>query len=164
MLTLLYTDAVSSPLKKNLFVRVLRSAESQLSAHAEENPGDARPRILETEVELALVDDATIQELNRATRGFDKPTDVLSFSNREIQDPELRGAVAQGLGQIVISLPAAERNAEIMKQPLEEELKFLFLHGLLHMLGYDHQTPDEEFEMMSLAYGILGRPPYQKTT
>ena len=65
------------------------------------------------------------------------------------------------LGQIVISVPAAQRNADEMNQSLEEELRFLFIHGLLHILGYDHQTTPDETEMMTLAYEILGRPPYQ---
>lgn len=118
------------------------------------------PPISETEVELTLVNDATMRRLNHRMRGIDKPTDVLSFANREIDDPAIRKAVQYSLGEIIISMPAARRNADEIGQSLQEELRFLFLHGLLHILGYDHQTPEEEVEMMSLAYKILGRRPY----
>jgi probable rRNA maturation factor len=119
------------------------------------------PPIPEKEVELALVDDPTIRRLNHQMRGLDKPTDVLSFANREIDDPATRKAASHSLGEIVISVPAAQRNADEIGQSLEEELRFLFLHGLLHILGYDHQTPKEEAKMMGIAYEILGCPPFK---
>lgn len=114
-------------------------------------------KIPETEVELVLLDDPAMQAINKQTRGLDKPTDVLSFANREVVPATRRGS----LGQIFISLPAAQRNADEMNQSLKKELHFLFIHGLLHILGYDHQTPADETKMMSIAYQILGRPPYQ---
>jgi probable rRNA maturation factor len=61
------------------------------------------------------------------------------------------------VGQVFISIPTARRNAKTMKQSLEEELQFLFVHGLLHLLGFDHQTPEQEKEMLKYAYKILGR-------
>lgn len=112
--------------------------------------------IPEKEVELVLMEDAAIQAINKATRGLDKPTDVLSFASRE----EEGATDPTSLGQIFISIPAAERNAAEIGQSLRDELRFLFVHGLLHILGYDHQTPTQEQEMMALAYQILGRPPY----
>lgn len=119
------------------------------------------PPIPETEVELTLVNDATLRRLNHQTRGLNKPTDVLSFANREIDDPVTRKATDHSLGEIVISVPAAQRNANEIGQSLEEELRFLFLHGLLHILGYDHQIPQQEAKMMGIAYKILGRPPFK---
>lgn len=131
-------------------------------------------KVPETELELVLLNDSAIRSINKQTRGLDKPTDVLSFSNREIPLQLLvptrrRGqfrlpksmATQSSLGQIFISLPAAQRNADEMQQSLEEEVRFLFIHGLLHILGYDHQTPAEETTMMTLAYQILGRAPYK---
>ncbi len=98
-------------------------------------------------VELWLTDDAEIQKLNKEYRDKDKPTDVLSFPVR------MNGA----LGQLVISLETAERQAAELHQSTEEELRFLFTHGLLHLLGYDHETPHEEAAMLEKAYAILGR-------
>jgi probable rRNA maturation factor len=99
------------------------------------------------DVELLITDNATIQELNRQYRDKDKPTDVLSFG---FEDPV-------HLGQIVISIERAAEQAKEIGNTLEDELKFLFCHGVLHNLGYDHMTPKEEKEMMGLAYRILGR-------
>lgn len=99
------------------------------------------------DVELLIADNATIQELNKQYRQKDAPTDVLSFG---FEDPV-------HLGQIVISLERAAEQAKEIGNSLEDELKFLFCHGVLHNLGYDHMTPSEEKEMMGLAYQILGR-------
>lgn len=141
MLTLRYQNDSPTPLKASTFRPLLHRL----------------PPVPEKEVELWLVDDLTMRRLNRETRGLDKPTDVLSFANREIADPAVRAASAHSLGQIVISMPAAQRNADEIGQSLKEELHFLFVHGVLHILGYDHQTSEEELEMMSLAYRILRR-------
>ncbi len=103
-------------------------------------------------VELWITDDSSIQNLNRDYRGKDKPTDVLSFSFLE-SDPTNKSS----LGQIIISLETAEHQAAELGQSLEEELRFLFTHGLLHLLGYDHETPAEEKVMLEKAYKVLGR-------
>ena len=147
MLQLQFANQTNTPFAPDLFFPLLRKVEQRVL------------NITETEVELSLVDDPTIQAINLQTRGLDKPTDVLSFANREIEDPLLRDP--DSLGQIVISVPTAQRNADEMGQSLEEELMFLFVAGLLHILGYDHQTGWDETEMMPLAYKILGRPAYQ---
>ena len=87
---------------------------------------------------LALVGDARIQKLNRDFRGHDKPTDVLSFAAaRDEDDPDY-------LGDIVISVDSASRQANRRGSPLKRELKVLSLHGFLHLLGYDHETDDGE--------------------
>lgn len=148
MLNLIFVDEVESSFKADEFLPLIRGVEKRVE------------RIPETEVEFLLTGDAPMQQINKQSRGLDQPTDVLSFANREIEDDGLKDP--HSLGQIVISLPAAQRNADQMQQSLEEEVRFLFVHGLLHILGYDHQTPEEEFEMMSLAYEVLGRPPYQR--
>ena len=82
------------------------------------------------EISVVLCDDPFIRELNSAYRGQDKPTDVLSFAQ---DDPVL-------LGDIVISLPAAARQAEAAGWPLENEVALLGIHGLLHLLGHDDET------------------------
>ncbi len=96
------------------------------------------------EVSCVLCDDAFIQELNRSYRGRDKPTDVLSFSMNE-------GDVLQGdsriLGDIVISVETALRQGEELGHTLLEEMTSLLIHGLLHLLGHDHQTRGDEKAM-----------------
>jgi len=93
---------------------------------------------------LALVDDASIADLNQDWRQHPGPTDVLAFAAQE-QAPALPQLLAAGepleLGDIVISLQTAARQAQQSGQPLAEELHFLASHGLLHLLGWDH--PDE---------------------
>jgi rRNA maturation RNase YbeY len=93
---------------------------------------------------VALVDDATMQQLNREWRGKDRPTDVLAFAQREGEaphDPSL-------LGDVVISIPTAERQAERRGWPLERELTELLVHGILHLLGYDHEGSSTEARRM----------------
>jgi probable rRNA maturation factor len=83
------------------------------------------------EVALVLAGDRTLHRLNRDYRGKDKPTDVLSFPGE-----------AAGLGDIVISVPTAERNARRLGRTLPQEIDVLALHGFLHVLGYDHEKDD----------------------
>jgi probable rRNA maturation factor len=85
------------------------------------------------EVALVLTRDPAVRELNARYRGQDKPTDVLSFPGP--------GGPA-GLGDIVVSVDTAERNARRLGRTLERELDVLALHGFLHVLGYDHETDD----------------------
>lgn len=105
------------------------------------------PHATHEDVELLLTNNPEIQELNKQYRDKDKPTDVLSFS---LDDPE-------HLGQIIISLERATEQAKEIGNTLEEELKFLFCHGVLHLLGYDHENPTDEAEMIEKAYAVLGR-------
>ncbi|HEY4119749.1 MAG TPA: rRNA maturation RNase YbeY [Byssovorax sp.] len=94
------------------------------------------------ELSVALVDDATIRELNKKHRKKDKPTDVLSFPLLELAPPgdDARGA----LGDVIVSVPTARRQASRRRRPLLDELTMLLAHGLLHLLGYDHRDDDEE--------------------
>ncbi len=96
-------------------------------------------------VSLVLTDDAGIARLNRQYRGIDAPTDVLSFSQLEAADPALDrpDGMPLLLGDIVISLPRAEQQAREYGHSRQRELAFLLVHGLLHLLGFDDQTPDQ---------------------
>ncbi len=85
------------------------------------------------ELALVLASDRLLRRLNRAYRGKDRPTDVLSFPGEGGED---------GLGDVVISVETAERNARALGRSLPGELDLLALHGLLHVLGYDHETDD----------------------
>jgi probable rRNA maturation factor len=97
-----------------------------------------------SELSLALVGDEEIHALNRDYAGEDKPTDVLSFSQREGEGPALPGDAPALLGDIVISVETAARQARARGAALDEELLHLAVHGLAHLCGYDHATPDEE--------------------
>jgi probable rRNA maturation factor len=90
------------------------------------------------ELSIALVSDVQIKRLNKRYRNKDKPTDVLSFPIGEKVEDWLI------LGDIVISVDTAKRQAQELGHSLEEELKKLLVHGLVHLLGYDHELGGEE--------------------
>lgn len=109
-----------------------------------------------TEVSLVLVDDDYIQELNRDYRGIDRPTDVLSFALNEGEEPDvIDGPQESLLGDIIISLPTALRQAEEFNHSLERELAFLAVHGMLHLLGYDHEEETDRQVMRQQEEHIL---------
>jgi len=96
-------------------------------------------------VSVSFVRDPKIRELNRAFRGFDKPTDVLSFP---LVEPGDAYAGAQRLlGDIVISVDTARRQAAGYDAPLDREVARLLIHGVLHLLGHDHLEPVERAAM-----------------
>jgi probable rRNA maturation factor len=97
-----------------------------------------------TELSILICDDATIRQLNRQHRGKDRPTDVLAFAMRE--GPALSGP-GKLLGDVVISLPTAARQARTRRRRLWDEVTLLLAHGLLHLLGYDHRDDAEERAM-----------------
>jgi rRNA maturation RNase YbeY len=92
------------------------------------------------EVGLVLTGDAEIRRLNRRYRGINQPTDVLAFALRE--DPFFlypMGLHPHLLGDVVISVPTARRQATEQGHSLEQEIVALMIHGLLHLMGYDHE-------------------------
>lgn len=95
------------------------------------------------EVSVVFSDDFFIHDLNFRFRGKDKPTDVLSFP----QDGPAFPGETRVLGDVVLSIPTATRQAESGCRTLELELEWLFLHGILHLLGYDDSTDAEAEEM-----------------
>jgi len=133
-------------------------------------------------VSLTLTDDEGIRELNKQFRGQDKPTDVLSFPLRETigdeppvyTDDEYEVIDAEGdsgedepddgydpfselLGDIVISVPRAVSQAEEYGHSVERELGFLFVHGFLHLLGYDHDSEENERAMFAKQEEVLAK-------
>jgi probable rRNA maturation factor len=102
-----------------------------------------------SEVSLLLTSDREIQYLNKVYRDKDTPTDVLSFSMSEGLDSFTDNDEIDDflLGDIVISIETAQRNAELAEISLMQEINILITHGLLHLLGYDHNS-DEEFDKM----------------
>lgn len=92
------------------------------------------------ELSLRLTDDAEIQSLNRVYRHQDRPTDVLAFAALEVEVPQPQADPIY-LGDLVISVETAQRQAQEQQHTLQQELTWLAVHGLLHLLGWDH--PDE---------------------
>lgn len=120
------------------------------------------------EVALTFVDNTRIHELNLEYRGIDRPTDVLSFAMNEsgedeldiiyeVEEGEVLEDVPDVLGDIIISVTRAQEQAEEYGHSLERELGFLFVHGFLHLLGYDHQDEASEAEMMSKQENVLAQ-------
>jgi probable rRNA maturation factor len=104
-------------------------------------------KISNAELSILLCDDAQIQTLNFTHRGKNSPTDVLSFPLMDPEDEQLSTLDGGALGDVVISLDTAQRQAAHRGQDLMQEVEFLLAHGLLHLLGYDHETDQEEAEM-----------------
>lgn len=102
---------------------------------------------------LRLTNDAEIHQLNRTYRKMDQPTDVLSFS-QDFIDPETNEPY---LGDIIISVEQAKRQAPENQHSLEEECAFLAIHGTLHLLGYDHYEPDEKAQMWKIQEDVFSK-------
>ncbi len=102
--------------------------------------------VSDSELSILLCDDSVIHEINLEHRNKDKPTDVLSFPQAEFISPEVlgEGQHLAMLGDVVISLDTAERQARGRGRPLLEEVRFLLAHGVLHLLGYDHMNAAEK--------------------
>lgn len=107
------------------------------------------------EITLLLTDDAQLQTLNHDYRGIDQPTDVLSFTAGETM-PGMKGDESY-LGDIVISVPAAKRQAKQGDHSLKSELQLLTVHGALHLLGFDHEEPEEKDRMWWAQASILAQ-------
>lgn len=107
----------------------------------------------DSELSIVLTNDAEIHELNREYRGKDSPTDVLAFPMGEGEGSEFAGPL---LGDVVISIDTARRQASRRKRELDAELRMLLAHGLLHLVGWDHRT-DEEDRLMKARTRALCR-------
>ena len=116
-----------------------------------------------SEISILLVDDEKIRDINREQRNIDKPTDVLSFPIVDMVEGEIISD--QGdfdmeeelllLGDIVISLETARKQAEEYGHSFERELAFLTTHGVYHLLGYDHQDENQESKMLGKQEKVL---------
>lgn len=106
---------------------------------------------LESELSIILADDARLHELNLNYLGVDAPTDVLSFPASET-DPETG---ARYIGDILISIPRAQAQAEVAGHPLEAEVQLLVVHGTLHLLGHDHARAKDKARMWKAQAEIL---------
>ncbi len=107
---------------------------------------------------VTFVDNEFIHKMNKEYRNVDRPTDVISFAFLDGEDNRLSILKKKGpvsLGDIYISIDKAQEQAKEYGHPLERELSFLFVHGLLHLLGYDHMTQEDEEIMFALQDKIL---------
>lgn len=140
------------PLSYKLKMLVRRAVETTLDYEQYENP---------IEVSVTFTDNEGIRELNRKFRNIDRPTDVLSFPlfdyTGESKEPPVDEFVGM-LGDIVISLEQAKKQAEEFGHSFEREAAFLTVHSMLHLLGYDHEAGgDEEADMRRRQREILDR-------
>ena len=99
----------------------------------------------EQELSVVFGDDRLLQDLNRDYRAKDRPTNVLAFPQEPI---DAVAPSADLLGDVVVSLPTAQREAQDLEQPLEARVVYLLVHGLLHLLGYDHEPSDADRQRM----------------
>lgn len=106
----------------------------------------------EVEMSVVLVDEEQIQQLNLEYRGFNKPTDVLSFAQEDGEEmfPEIDEIPFRLLGDIVIAVDIANEQANRYQHSLEREMAFLTAHGVLHLLGYDHGDEEDDEELASM--------------
>lgn len=140
-------------------IEILEPFQNLISAHRLEL---ALATVLEQEhaigdVTLLIADDPTIADLNRRFLGNDGPTDVLSFPAED--DTTTRFVLPPDadpyLGDIIIALPYAQRQAQSLGRDLGDELDLLAVHGALHLLGYDHAEPEDEAAMWARQEAIL---------
>ena len=96
------------------------------------------------ELSIVLTGDVEMRKLNRAYRHKDKPTDVLAFSQR---DGDFADSAGRLLGDVVVSIPTARRQAEALARDVLSEVLWLLAHGLLHLIGWDHETPSKDRRM-----------------
>lgn len=138
MFTLHIYNHTRQRIPERIFLDLLRHAEKLLP----------RKRF---SIELSLVGYKKMTELNKRYHRKNRPTDVISLSyfGKKMRDTFI--------GEIFICLPYAKKQAKQIRQSLNEELRFLFIHGLLHIFGYDHKKPRDEARMKKLTYRILGR-------
>ena len=127
----------------------------------------------DAELDIAITGDTEVQDLNRTYRGLDAPTDVLSFPYTDAATPAefygddtptaateadpfvLPPEAGTVLGELVLSYPYAERQAQTAGHPVAEELALLTVHGVLHLLGYDHLEPADQAAMWAKTNDIL---------
>ena len=104
---------------------------------------------------VTFVDKDFIQNLNKTYRNIDRPTDVISFAFLDDKNEVINGDLPLDLGEIYICYEVADTNRLAYNNSIKREICFLFVHGLLHLLGYDHMTKEEEEIMFPLQEQIL---------
>lgn len=151
MLKFLFANETNVVVSKAFFAKIVVQFENVLKTTIS--------KILqkkEGEISLTLVNDKTIQKLNYEYREKNKPTDVLSFAYMEdFLSPNFKNSSKIQIGDIFISIDTAKKQAAEHKHELKKELEILFIHGLLHLFGFDHNDNKEEKEMEKWAKKTL---------
>lgn len=119
-------------------IRIHQAQFTQLATQVLSAVGES-----ESELSIELVGDRRMRRLNHAYRHKDRSTDVLAFAMRECKSPN-----TALLGDVVISVPTAQRQASEVGRSLDEELAVLLIHGVLHLCGYDHERSEQEAARM----------------
>ncbi len=107
----------------------------------------------------SITDDEDIHQINKEYRKIDRPTDVISFAYNDYNEGDDEPFI--DLGEIVISLDTSFKQAEEFSHPVEREIAFLFIHGFLHLNGYDHLTSQEAEVMFELQNNLLNNFNYE---
>lgn len=133
MVEVLITDEVNSNFEGHFFEMIAEKVLNKLCT-----------KLQYIQISLLITDDEQIKQLNALYRNIDKPTDVLSFPQFE-KDEEINSGM---LGDIVVSFDTLKKQASEADISEQREMAFLFIHGLLHLLGYDHERSEEEENIM----------------
>lgn len=141
MITIQVKRNVSLPVDRSILLHA-----AQLTLTSSNIPGQSN-------LTIVIGNDKLLQKLNHQYRQVDSPTDVLSFPSGEI-DPDTD---APYLGDVIISLPRASEQASAENHPLADELQLLVVHGILHLLGYDHIRPGDKQKMQTAQNKILSQ-------
>ncbi|MCK5242703.1 rRNA maturation RNase YbeY [bacterium] len=113
-------------------------------------------KMAKAEISVLLTSDKTVQSLNRAHRGKNQSTDILSFGMREQKKTnEPLPPHPEVLGDLVVSLPTIKKQAGTRGVSVQTELQFILIHGFLHLLGYDHATQTQQLRMEALHSSLL---------
>ena len=144
------------------YVILVSIAEPFAGSLSEERLAAIARRVLEAEgaaaceLSIAVTDDETVRALNREYAGEDAVTDVLSFSQREGEELVAPPEGVPPLGEVVIAYPQAARQAAERGHTADEEVTRLLVHGVLHLLGYDHAEPEEARRMRAREEALGG--------
>lgn len=150
MLKFDFVNETKTKISKALFQKVLKKGEVVLEKKIK--------KLLKKRtghIDLVLTNDRKIAALNKEYRGKSGPTDVIAFAYLEVTkfEKEQKDVI---VGDIFISLDTAKRQAKAHKHTLNDELKTLFVHGFLHLFGFDHKTKKQEKEMETWAREVVG--------
>jgi probable rRNA maturation factor len=154
------TTVLSHPLDIDLLVEAGTWPDEEVLQHLVERAAGATFAEIgaawsgTSELSVVFSNDDSIRELNAGWRGKDKPTNVLSFPAFPISGG---GSLPPMLGDIVLAAETVSREAELEQKPIENHISHLVIHGLLHLLGYDHETDAEAEEMEAAERAALAR-------
>ena len=147
-INVLIDEGVAAPFE----ARWLQSIAGQVLAGEKAGPA--------VELGLVITTQNRVQQLNRHYRGMDEPTDVLAFAATEVTGVDIPAFVSPPdgvlhLGEVIISYPQAVIQAEEHQHSVKREIALLIIHGVLHLLGYEHDSPQREAEMRAREAAIL---------